>query len=77
MLVVHLEGESAEQKVITAIEARAARHALKAKNVHGGSVELTFELRLKEGGAALVDELDALEGVTDAALVSYNGDYLG
>ena len=45
--------------------------------MHGGSVELTFELRLKEGGAALVDELDALEGVTDAALVSYNGDYLG
>ncbi len=77
MLVVHLEGESAEQNVITAIEARSARHALKAKNVHGGSVELTFELRLKEGGAALVDELDALEGVTDAALVSYNGDYLG
>lgn len=77
MLVVHLEGESAEQNVITAIEARAARQALKAKNVHGGSVELTFELRLKEGGAALVDELDALEGVTDAALVSYNGDYLG
>lgn len=77
MLVVHLEGESAEQNVITAIEARAARHALKAKNVRGGSVELTFELRLKEGGAALVDELDALEGVTDAALVSYNGDYLG
>lgn len=77
MLVVHLEGESAEQNVITAIEARAERHALKAKNVRGGSVELTFELRLKEGGAALVDELDALEGVTDAALVSYNGDYLG
>lgn len=77
MLVVHLEGESAEQNVITAIEARAVRHALKAKNVHSGSVELTFELRLKEGGAALVDELDALEGVTDAALVSYNGDYLG
>lgn len=77
MLVVHLEGEGAEQSVVTAIEARAERHALKAKNVHGGSVELTFELRLKEGGAALVDELDALEGVTDAALVSYNGDYLG
>ncbi|WP_291289420.1 DUF4956 domain-containing protein [Enorma sp.] len=77
MLVVHLEGEGAEQSVVTAIEARAERHALKAKNVHGGSVELTFELRLKEGGAALVDELDALEGVTDAVLVSYNGDYLG
>lgn len=77
MLVVHLEGEGAEQSVVTAIEARAERHALKAKNVHGGSVELTFELRLEEGGAALVDELDALEGVTDAALVSYNGDYLG
>lgn len=77
MLVAHLEGEGAEQSVVTAIEARAERHALKAKNVHGGSVELTFELRLKEGGAALVDELDALEGVTDAALVSYNGDYLG
>ena len=42
-----------------------------------GSVELNYEVRLKDGNADFVTELAALDGVSSAVLVSYNGDYLG
>lgn len=77
MLVVHLNAENAEEQVSAALDEHVATRALKAKNVRDAQVELTYELRLKDGGAKLVDQLSAVEGVLDAALVSYNGDYLG
>lgn len=77
MLVVHLHADAAEEQVTAVLTSHAPVHALKAKNVSDARVELTYELRLKDGSAQFVDELNAIEGVEDAALVSYNGDYLG
>ena len=53
------------------------RLSLKSKAVESGLVELNYEVRLKEGDAAFVNELERMEGVSRVTLVSYNGDYMG
>lgn len=77
ILVVHCDSDATEEKAVSLIKSRIAAATLKSKSVSAGSIELNYEVRLKEGAASFVNELAALEGVSHAVLVSYNGDYMG
>lgn len=59
------------------ISARVRRLNLKSKSVTPGQIELNYEVRLREGDAAFINELGAMDGVAHVVLVSYNGDYMG
>ena len=39
-------------------------------------IELVFEVRMKDGETSLINDLSQVDGVTNAVLVSYNGDYV-
>ena len=39
-------------------------------------VELTYEVRIKDDNTGFVNKISACEGVTNAVLVSYNGEYM-
>ncbi|MDM8274212.1 DUF4956 domain-containing protein [Enorma phocaeensis] len=85
MLVVRCSGDSvdvAEQAISSLVASNTKAHVLKAKShsaagADQGALDLTYEVRLKDGETAFVAAVCAIEGVTDANLVSYNGDYLG
>lgn len=77
ILVVSLSGQEAEGAVKTRLTAAAQRHVIKSKTITADAVELNYEVRLKDGDTAFVNELTALPGVQHVALVSYNGDYMG
>lgn len=85
MLVVRCSGETvdaAERAVEALVASSTKRYVLKAKDRSAagegtGALDLTYEVRLKDGETAFIDALCAIEGVGDASLVSYNGDYLG
>ena len=85
MLVVRCSGETvdtAERAVEALVASSTKRHVLKAKDRSAadegtGALDLTYEVRLKDGETAFIDAICAIEGVGDASLVSYNGDYLG
>ena len=62
---------------ISFVASQVKRLSLKSKAVESGLVELNYEVRLKEGDAAFVNELERMEGVSRVTLVSYNGDYMG
>ncbi len=47
---------------------------LKTKTVVKDSIEVTYEVRVKDGNESFVQELAGLEGVSNATLVSFNGD---
>jgi len=47
---------------------------LKTKTIVRGNVEATWEVRIKNGDTSFVQEISGLDGVSSAALVSYNGD---
>lgn len=84
MLVVRCSGDAAdttEQTVSALVQSSTKGHALKAKSRSASgdheTLDLTYELRLKNGETAFVNAICAIDGLCDANLVSYNGDYLG
>ena len=53
------------------------KYVVKSKSVSKAGIELTLEIRLKEMTTKFINELSEIDGVTNAVLVSYNGDYMG
>jgi len=49
--------------------------SLKSKTVSNHQIELTVEIRVKGDNTSFVNEISAIEGVKDAVLVGYNGEY--
>ncbi|MBQ9421709.1 MAG: DUF4956 domain-containing protein [Lachnospiraceae bacterium] len=77
ILVVHCTDNGSEERAVDLIEKYTEKCVTKSKSVRAGSVELNLEVRLKEDNTDFVNLLAAEDGVTDAVLVSYNGDYMG
>ncbi len=66
----------AESAVNSIIKQGAIKYLLKSKTVTKRGLELTYEVRLKDKEAYAVNKLMSLEGVGNAVLVSYNGEYM-
>ena len=77
ILVVHCADSETERRTRDFVAGQVKRLNLKSKSVDGGSVELNYEVRLKDDNSAFVNELEAMQGVSRVVLVSYNGDYMG
>lgn len=76
ILVVNCENEEAEIEIGKLIKAEAKKSLLKSKSVNKLGVELTYEVRIKEENTGFVNKVSSCEGVTNAVLVSYNGEYM-
>ena len=77
ILVVHCEDTGSEQQVLKLVDEYTEKCVTKSKTVRRGSVELNLEVRLKGESTDFVNLLSETAGVSDAVLVSYNGDYMG
>ena len=77
ILMVNCAGKEAEAIITEMLAASVKKMALKSKSVSSGNIELNFEVRLKDGDCDFVSLLSETSGVTNAVLVSYNGDYTG
>lgn len=75
ILVLNLENDKAENDCIEMIRAKTKKNLIKAKTVSKSGIELTVEVRLLDMSAKLLNELLAINGVNNACLVSYNGEY--
>jgi hypothetical protein len=75
VVVISCGGEQAEAQSIGILNEQTKKHVVKAKSVSKEGVELTVEVRLKESSSKFVNALLAIEGVHNATLVSYSGDY--
>lgn len=76
ILVVNCQNESAENGLLEDLSAGAKKYLLKSKNVSKDGIELTYEVRVKDSSTDFVNRLLAKEGVNNAILVSYNGEYM-
>lgn len=72
LLVIH-HTEAASIEVDAKL--RDLKHILKSKTVKKGMVELTVEVKIKDGDTDFVNDFSNVNGVEDAVLISYNGDY--
>ena len=77
ILVVHCVDDKVEERVLATAAEACQKHVIKSKSVRGEMVELNLEVRLAADDTAFVNRLAMMPGVTNAVLVSYNGDYMG
>ena len=77
IVVLRCSGHDSEARAKEFLEEKAERCIIKSKTAQKGMVELNIEIRLKDDNTDFVNILASMDGVQSAALVSYNGDYMG
>ena len=75
IIVLNLENDRAEDDAVSLIRSKTRKSLIKSKTVSHNGIELTVEVRLLDMSCKLVNELLEVNGVNNAVLVSYNGDY--
>ena len=77
ILVLSCEGSESEKAATAYIAENVKKYVVKSKTARKGSVEVNLEIRLKNDNTDFINALADLNGVQNAVLVSYNGDYMG
>lgn len=75
IIILNLEDDKAEEDSMMKIKSMTKKNLVKAKTVSRNGIELTVEVRLLDMSAKLLNELLTINGVNNACLVSYNGEY--
>lgn len=75
ILVAHYTGEMTGDEIQRCL--RKMRFQLKSKTLRKGVTEVTYELLCKNNDTFFLDRIEELEGVEDATLIQYNGEYHG
>lgn len=76
ILILGCADEKAENAALALAGKSVARLAVKSKTVNASGIELTAEIRMKDGETSFVNRLNGIEGISGATLVSYNGEYM-
>lgn len=76
IVVVNCENDAAEKAATEKINNFVKKYVIKSKSVSSTGIELTVEVSLKDMSTEFVNQLSAINGVSNAVLVSYNGDYM-
>ncbi|MBN2541029.1 MAG: DUF4956 domain-containing protein [Bacilli bacterium] len=76
ILIVRLEKEFDEVKLLEEVEAIYPKYQVRNKSIHKEDSEYTFELRGKKDLTEKVNQLKQLQGVVSVILLSYRGDYV-
>lgn len=75
--VVRCTDPEAEKEAGRFLASSVEKHVIKSKTVTQGSIEINYEIRLKNEQTDFLNAMWALDGVESVVLVSYNGDYMG
>ncbi|WP_320940158.1 DUF4956 domain-containing protein [Lysinibacillus capsici] len=76
LLIVKFEEELANAEIERIIAAQTKKFALKSKSImQQNEIETTYEIRVKQNDANLMDELTKVAGVKSAIMLSYDGNF--
>lgn len=77
ILVVNCENDLSENSVLNILSKNVNKYCVKSKTVSlSNGIEMTIEVKLKNVTTSFVNEVSKIKGVSNAVLVSYNGDYM-
>ena len=76
LLILNCQDENAENTALSVMKEAVKKYAVKSKTVNVQGIEVTAEIRMKDGETAFVNRLNEIAGVENATLVSYNGEYM-
>ena len=77
ILVLSCNNAEAEAKAKELAKKSVNKLTVKGKTVSASGIDVNYEIRLKSDETEFVNALSAIDGVNNAMLVSYNGDYMG
>lgn len=77
IVVITCTDHNSELRATEFLRGQVTRLVVKSKTVSKGSIELNAEIRMKDDNTDFINTLADMEGVNNAVLVSYNGDYMG
>ena len=77
IVVLQCEDQESENRATAFLKEHTERMNVKSRSVQKGAIELNLEVRLKDAATDFMNELAEMDGVRNAVLVSYNGDYMG
>lgn len=77
MVVLSCEDQQTEKKAFAQLEDNVKRCVIKSKTVRKGGIELNVEVRLNDDDTDFINDLASIDGVHNAVLVSFNGEYMG
>ena len=75
IVVIHYIGDEVGDNVIRAFG--KMRYFIKSKTVRKGKTEMAVEVYCKDNDMFFLDKIKETEGVEDATLIQYNGEYHG
>ncbi len=75
VLVVHYTEDRAGDEILRCLGKMKAQ--LKSKTIRSGIREVTYEVLCKTNNTLFLEKINSIEGVTDATLIQYNGEYHG
>ena len=76
ILMVRYTGEDYEEEIMKHIKGNVKKFVVKSKTVSTEGIELTLDVRLNGMSTKFINSLSGLNGVRNAVLVGYNGDYV-
>ncbi|ELC8395671.1 DUF4956 domain-containing protein [Clostridium perfringens] len=77
ILVVNCKNDISENSVLNILSKNVNKYCVKSKTISpSNGIEMTIEVKLKNITTTFVNEVSKIEGVSNAVLVSYNGDYM-
>ncbi|MCD7731471.1 MAG: DUF4956 domain-containing protein [Oscillospiraceae bacterium] len=77
IVVISCDSHENELKVKEFLEKQVTRCVVKSKTAQKNSVEINYEIRLKDDNTDFINIISEMNGVNSAVLVSYNGEYMG
>lgn len=77
IIVLSCLNHAAEVEAMNYVNSQTERCVVKSKSASDGIVEVNMEVRLRNDNTDFINTLSSMNGVNSAALVSYNGDYMG
>ena len=76
ILIVALEKEYDEEKLLSTVKDIYPKYQIRNKSIQIEDSEFTFELRGKKDLSERINEIKTVEGVKSVMLLSYKGDYV-
>lgn len=76
LLILNCLDETSENAALPIVKEAVKKYAVKSKTVNSQGIEFTAEIRMKDGETAFINRLNEIQGVENATLVSYNGEYM-
>lgn len=76
IVVVNCRDQESEKSAIEVLKEQVDKLVIKTESVTKAGIELTAEVRLKDQDTGFIHKLYEIDGIGNATLVSYNGEYM-